>query len=81
MKKEKEMIEEMKKDVKELIKKEEDPGSKERVTKILRINLKKAETSEDVLKEIVKKQKEIRLKEQRLAEKKELLKIRYSQMR
>ena len=32
--------------------------------------LENAETSEEVLKELVKKQKEMRLKEQRLAEKK-----------
>ena len=68
--KEKEVIEEVKKEVKELIKKEPLPEVKKELQDLAE-KLLTAELSEDVLKELVKKQKELRLKEQRLADKKE----------
>ncbi len=69
--KEKEIIEEMKKEVQDLIKKEELPEVKKELEELAE-KLLKAETSEEALKELVKKQKELRLKEQRLADKKEI---------
>ncbi|WP_318615981.1 hypothetical protein [Sporosarcina sp. YIM B06819] len=68
--KEKEVIEEVKKEVKELIKKEALPEVKKELQDLAE-KLLTAELSEDVLKELVKKQKELRLKEQRLADKQE----------
>ena len=68
--KEKEVIEEVKKEVKELIKKEPLPEVKKELQDLAE-KLRTAELSEEVLKELVKKQKELRLKEQRLADKKE----------
>ncbi|MFJ7932979.1 hypothetical protein [Sporosarcina sp. NPDC096371] len=68
--KEKEVIEEMKKEVQELVKKEPIPEVKKELQDLAE-KLLTAELSEDVLKELVKKQKELRLKEQRLADKKE----------
>ena len=68
--KEKEVIEEVKKEVKELIKKEPLPEVKKELQDLAE-KLINSGASEDVLKELVKKQKELRLKEQRLADKKE----------
>ena len=70
---EKEIIEEMKKEVQDLIEKEELPEVKKELQELAE-KLLKAETSEEALKELVKKQKELRLKEQRLADKKEIAK-------
>jgi len=68
--KEKEIVEEMKKEVQDLIEKGELPEVKKELLELAE-KLLKAATSEEALKELVKKQKELRLKEQRLADKKE----------
>ncbi|MCG7334228.1 hypothetical protein MHZ95_02915 [Sporosarcina sp. ACRSM] len=68
--KEQEIIEEMKQDVHELIAKETLPDVKKELLELTE-KLQQAETSEEALKELVKKQKEMRLKEKRLAERKE----------
>jgi hypothetical protein len=68
--KEQEIIKEMKQDVQELIAKETLPDMKKELQELAE-KLQQAETSEVALNELVKKQKEMRLKEQRLAERKE----------
>ncbi|WP_342512761.1 hypothetical protein MKY34_19435 [Sporosarcina sp. FSL K6-1522] len=70
LEKEKELIEDIKKDVQDLIKKEPLPEVEKELQE-LGDKLMQAELSEEVLKELIKKQKELRLKEQRLADKKE----------
>ena len=61
----------MTKEVQQLIRKEELPEVKKELVNLLD-ELEVAETSEQALGELVKKQKELRLKEQRLADKKEV---------
>lgn len=70
VKKEQEIIEEIKKEVQDLVKKEPLPEVKKELQE-LADKLKEAKITEETLKELVKKQKELRLKEQRLADKKE----------
>lgn len=70
MEKEQEIMEEMKKEVQQLMRKEKLPDVKKELVDLLD-ELEVAETSDAALKELVKKQKELRLKEQRLADKKE----------
>lgn len=67
---EKEIIEEVKQDVQEIIEQESLSPVKKELQELAE-KLQQAETSEEVLKELVKKQKEIRLKEKRLADDKE----------
>lgn len=69
--KEQKIVTEMTKEVQQLIRKEELPEVKKELVNLLE-ELEIAETSEQALGELVKKQKELRLKEQRLAEKKEV---------
>ena len=69
--KEQQIVTEMTKEIQRLIRKEELPEVKKELVNLLE-ELEIAETSEQALGELVKKQKELRLKEQRLAEKKEV---------
>lgn len=67
--KEKEIVEELKKDVKELAKQEPLPETKKELESLVQ-KLSQLKTSEETLREVIKKQKELKLKERGLAEKK-----------
>ena len=69
--KEQEIVAEMTKEIQQLIRKEELPEVKKELVNLLDV-LEVAETAEQALGELVKKQKELRLKEQRHADKKEV---------
>jgi len=66
--KEKEIVEELKKEVKELAKKEPAPEAKKELDSLID-KLQELKIPEEVLREVVKKQKELKLQEQDLAEK------------
>ncbi|MEK3935265.1 hypothetical protein MKY41_08050 [Sporosarcina sp. FSL W7-1349] len=66
--KEKEIVEELKKEVKELAKKEPVPEAKKELDSLVD-KLQELKIPEEILREVVKKQKELKLQEQDLAEK------------
>ena len=66
---EKKIIEELKKEIADLVEKEKIPEQKKELAELVE-KLKETTTTEETLRELVKKQKEFKLKEQRLTEKK-----------